>query len=97
MTVLFFLSYHPAHLVSKPGTPLLFFLVASLVLERLELLLAQCFATSLGLQTATVVGIGSSINIEEGSHLTLALVLVIVHFGAHASLLELASETVELG
>jgi hypothetical protein len=86
----------PVRSISKPCTALLFLLVAALFFEGLELLFAQSLAASLGLQTATIVAVGSSINVEERGHLPLALVLIIVCFWSEAGLLELPCEPVEV-
>jgi hypothetical protein len=90
------MALQPRYSVKEPGTALLFLLRMALVLEGLELLLVESLCAALCFETATVVTVGGSINVEERIHLTLALVLVIVHLRPLTSLLELAGETIEL-
>ena len=83
-------------LIPEPSTALLLLLLATLVLESFQLFLGQALATPLGLETATVMAIGSSVNIEESVHLAFALVLIIMEFWINPGLLKAASEAVEV-
>jgi hypothetical protein len=95
--LLFPLPYRPTRLAQQPSTALLFLLVVTLFLVGLELLLAECLAAALCLETAPIMAVCSCIYIEEGRHLPVALVFVIVHIRTGVGLLELACEAVEVG
>jgi hypothetical protein len=51
---------------------------------------------TLGFETTSVVAVGSSVNIEEGIHLAMALMLIVMHLRTLTSLLLFAVEAVEL-
>jgi hypothetical protein len=91
------LSYHTDGLVSQPSAALLFLFVLTLFLNSLELLLGQGLAATLCLETATVVAIGGCVYVEEGGHLPLTLVLIVVHLWTDTILLVLAVEAIEAG
>jgi len=87
----------PTRSVEKPGPALRVLRGSALFVVLLELLLAEVLRATLCLETTSVVAIGSGINIEEGIHLAMTFVFIVVHLRTLTSLLLLAVETVELG
>jgi hypothetical protein len=67
------------------------------VLEFLELLLGEGLLAPLFFEAATFMAVGGSVHVEEVILLPQALVLIVVVLGIHASWLETAVETVEVG
>ena len=88
-------SYHQSS-VPKPSAALLFLLLATLVLEVLELLLGQVLVAALRLETTSIMAIGGCIDIKVGVHLASALVLIVVMLRVHSGLLVATSVTIEL-
>ena len=75
--------------------PLLFFLLFPLFLELFQLRLRDLLSTTLSLQTPSIMTVRRCIDIEEGIHLPLALVLIVEVLRVQISNLISACESIE--